>query len=506
VSESGPTVLVIDDDEDFVDAQADLLRSEYAVRTAYGGESGVEAFDETVDVVVLDREMPDLHGDEVAQQLQQQNGNAQILMTTGIDPDVDIIELGIDDYVTKPIHGTEMLDHVEEALERMEYNDTLQGYFSLANKRDVMADDPELRETEKFSELRSVVDQMAREHIELREEQFQTLVEHSPVAIVTLDEEGLVDIWNPAASELFGWEAEEALGEEPPMFAGESNGELKYARTQLFQDTIVSDLDVSCRRKNGSAVDVSLSAAPLTADSEMYGTLFVFLDVTERKQRAQQVTVMNRVLRHNVRNELNLLMGWLTELDRDLEGEQAEYVENALTAAREIDSMAKKARRIQDTLAADRDVEEKNIVRITELQLERAQEEYGNLEIQNDLPSEAPVIAISRIREAIWEVIENALEHHDGSPRIRVRLDLVKETDGLRRQLTIEDDGPGLPDEERDVLFEGTEEELRHGSGLGLWYVKWLLDRSDAILRFTESQFETGTAVQLRFRMPGESR
>jgi len=496
-------VLVVDDNEAYVEAQTSWLSERYEVREAYTGEEGLTAYDEVVDVVILDRRMPDIPGDEVAERMRSENGDVQILMTTAVEPDTDIIELGIDDYVRKPATQEELERRIEDALERRTYDDSLQGYFSLANKRDVLAEKPILRTTEQFSELSNVIDEIAREQLQLRERQLQTLVEFSPAAIVTLDEKGRVDLWNPAATELFGWTPSEVVGEEPPMFSTENVPELEYARKRLFRDAIVRDLSVTCRNKDGSTLQASLSAAPLVADSEMYGTLFVFVDITDRKQRAQQITVMNRVLRHNLRNELNTLMGWLTELDREASGELAEYAEKSLEAARELDRMADKARTIQHTLSEDRTLQEIDVVTVVEQQLEDAHESYPSAEIEADLPeTERPVVAIAGIDEAIWELLENALVHNDSSPRVRVHLREIENIEGCWQQVTIADDGPGIPADERAVLSEETESKLQHGSGLGLWYVKWLVDRSDGRLAFSESQFEDGTAVQLKLHTP----
>lgn len=502
-SNDTPVVLIVDDNEEFTRAQAELLSMDYSVRTAFDGEEALATYDEEVDVVILDRKMPDLTGDEVAERLRDRNGSAQILMITGVEPDVDIIELGIDDYVTKPVRSGEIRDLVAEAVKRMDYDEGLQGYFSLANKRDVLAATPDARDTERFSELRTMVDTIAKEQLELREEQFRTLVTYAPVAIVTLNAEGLVDVWNPAATDLFGWSEAEVTGEEPPMFADDSHVELEYVRSRLFQDTIVSDLDVTCQCEDDSMVDVSLSAAPLSADEEIYGTLFVFLDVSERKQRAQQVTVMNRVLRHNIRNELNMMMGWLTELDRELDGEETEYVRKALDAARSIDSMANKARSIQYTLSEDQEVDETDLVATLETQIDRLERDYPAVSLECSFPEQAPAIAIQDVGDAFRELLENAVEHsHRDEPRLFVEVEQPKMDGVTYREVRIHDDGPGIPAEERDVLFEDGEEKLQHGSGLGLWYVKWLLDRSDAMLAFDESRFEEGTAVRLRFRIP----
>ena len=498
-------ILVVDDDEAYLDAKAAWLQEYYVVRTAASGSAALEAYDEAVDVVILDRQMPGMDGDEVAEQLRQHENQCQIVMTTGVEPDTDIIELGIDDYVTKPIRNEEMLEVIDRALERARYDESLQGYFSLANKRDILAENPDVRETARFSELADAVDELAREQLELREAQLQTLFESSPAAIVTLDEAGTVDIWNPAATDLFGWTAEEVTGEEPPMFTNEDERILERARARLFQDSVVRDVDITCQRKDQSAVDVSLSAAPLIADSEMYGTLFVFVDVTERKQRAQQITVMNRVLRHNLRNEINTMMGWLVELEREAPPELSKYADRALDSARALDEMANKARTIQHSLAEDRDIQERDLVDLVDQQLDRLEDEFPGATIDADLPDDGRlVVAAAAIDEAVWELLENAVEHNESdAPTVAVSISQVEDIDGTWHELQIGDDGPGIPAQEKQVLFEETEDKLVHGSGLGLWYVKWLIDRSDARLSFSENELG-GSTVHVRLHAVSE--
>lgn len=507
VPDRSPVVLLVDDDETFLDGQATLLAPNYEIRTASGGEEALDQLDDDVDVVILDRNMPDMHGDDVAQSIRnrpERFDSVQVLMVTAVEPDVDIIDLGIDDYVEKPVTKAEMEELVERALQRQDYDESLQGYFSLANKRDVLADHERTRETTQFSELDVFVDELAREQLELRERQFHTLSSIAPLAVVTLDENGLVDCWNDAARELFGWTSEEVTGEQPPMFDGENEVQLEYARTQLFQQQSVRELDVTCQTAYGSTVDLTLSAAPLLADGELYGTMFVFRDVTGEKQRTQQVTVMNRALRHNIRNELNLLMGWLGELDRHLPEEQADHLASALDSARTIDQMAQKARDIQETLAQDRVIRTIDVATVLRRGIDRVNAEYPGVSVEAELPESATVQAIGEIRKAIWELLDNAIVHNDNEDVVvAIEISSGEAIDGTaRRIVTIHDNGPGIPIEERETLFHGDEHKLRHGSGLGLWFVKWLVDRSDATLSFENSRFDRGTAVQIRFPQP----
>jgi signal transduction histidine kinase len=218
---------------------------------------------------------------------------------------------------------------------------------------------------------------------------------------------------------------------------------------------------------------------------------------SELTQRAQQVTVLNRGLRHNIRNELNVLMGWLDKIDRAIQGKHREDIERSLQAARDIGSLAEQARNIQKMLSEDHDTVEHELVAVTRSQVARARAEFPDVSFDAEFPASAPVLAIDCIREAVWEGVENAVVHND-SDQPRVSLYIDSHESETTWQLTIADNGPGIPRQEQKVLSREEENQLEHGSGLGLWYLKWLVDQSHGTLQFGESPFDSGTALQIR--------
>ncbi|MFC6825740.1 response regulator transcription factor [Halopelagius fulvigenes] len=114
------TVLVADDEAAFTDSLAVWLSDEYAVRTAYSGREAVEAYDSTVDAVVLDRRMPGLSGEEVFERLRDRPGDARVALLTATDP--HRLREGddappFDEYLTKPVRKDEVLAAVERLAE-----------------------------------------------------------------------------------------------------------------------------------------------------------------------------------------------------------------------------------------------------------------------------------------------------------------------------------------------------------------------------------------------------
>jgi DNA-binding response OmpR family regulator len=133
-SESEPTLLVVDDETEVADVYALKLEREYTARTAYGGEEALEAVDEDVDVVLLDRRMPDLSGDEVLETIRERGLDCRVIMITAVDPDFDIIDMDFDDYLCKPVESDDLLSAVDQQLTARDYDERLTEYFELTSK------------------------------------------------------------------------------------------------------------------------------------------------------------------------------------------------------------------------------------------------------------------------------------------------------------------------------------------------------------------------------------
>jgi Response regulators consisting of a CheY-like receiver domain and a winged-helix DNA-binding domain len=126
ISTDNPTVLIVDDERDVADLYAFRLNEQYTVRTAYGGQPALDALDDAVDVILLDRRMPGLTGDEVLQRVRENDYDPRIVMVTAIDPDVDIVDMEFDDYLCKPIGKETLIEAIEHQLTAQQYGDIVQ--------------------------------------------------------------------------------------------------------------------------------------------------------------------------------------------------------------------------------------------------------------------------------------------------------------------------------------------------------------------------------------------
>lgn len=181
------TVLVVDDEEEVADVYALRLRNEYETRTAYGGEEALETIDEHVDVVLLDRRMPDIPGDEVLEEIRAMPLDCKVIMLTAVDPGMDILELDFDDYLCKPVEKADLVSAIDQQLEVQRYDDRLSEYLEVSSKvallkaelspQEVEAND-ELQElTARAEELRAEMDGTLEEFDDI-ETAFQEIARH----------------------------------------------------------------------------------------------------------------------------------------------------------------------------------------------------------------------------------------------------------------------------------------------------------------------------------------
>lgn len=129
------TVLIVEDQQGLAEAYRTVIEGQYRVRVALGGEQALAKVDESVDVVLLDRRMPGMTGDEVLAEFVERGITAKVAMLTAVEPDTDIVEMPFDDYVTKPVDNDELLALVDTLLERAKQDERIQRFFSLAAKK-----------------------------------------------------------------------------------------------------------------------------------------------------------------------------------------------------------------------------------------------------------------------------------------------------------------------------------------------------------------------------------
>ncbi|QPV61446.1 response regulator [Halosimplex litoreum] len=152
-----PRVLIVDDEAEVADVYALRLRDEYDTETAYGGEEALEAVDEAVDVVLLDRRMPKVSGDDVLSTIRDRGLDTRVVMITAVDPDFDIVDMPFDDYLCKPVQKEDLVAAIEQQLTAGRYDDRLTEYLEVTSKIALLEaekTEAELDDSEEVARLR----------------------------------------------------------------------------------------------------------------------------------------------------------------------------------------------------------------------------------------------------------------------------------------------------------------------------------------------------------------
>lgn len=212
------------------------------------------------------------------------------------------------------------------------------------------------------------------------------------------------------------------------------------------------------------------------------------------RERERRLSVLNRVLRHNLQNDMTVIQGH-AQLIPDLEDRERreQTADTILRKSEGLVDHGKKARQLETIMENAEDPPAKqDVVRKVQNQLSEYSSEYPDVTVGTDLPEAAWVSAVSGIEFGIDSLIENAFEHNTSDdPEVTVS---VREED-TEVVIEVADNGPGIPEHEREVITgEGEETSLEHGSGIGLWLAFWAAEKSGGSLAFPEPDGDGGVA------------
>ena len=341
-------------------------------------------------------------------------------------------------------------------------------------------------------------------------DRFRELFERlaDPVVEVRYDEtEPIVLSVNPAFEETFGYDEAALVGE--PL------------NEHIVPDRVDDDaaLDRDAAAGEWTSAEVVREAAdgprlflfrgiPFSHGDQQRG-FGVYTDVTDKESQQRYHEVLNRLLRHNLRNDLNVILGLADQLTAALETGETETTavgERLKQRALDLVETTHRARELESVIdRSETDTEPVVVDDLVADTCETHREEYPHAEINCTVDGSAVAAAGPALREAVVELIENAVEHTTPEPTVDVRVARCPEIDSV--VITVADDGPGIPDDERAVVGgDRSITPLDHGSGLGLWLAKWVVEAYGGELAFAGPDSALGgAAVELRIRQVTES-
>jgi K+-sensing histidine kinase KdpD len=211
----------------------------------------------------------------------------------------------------------------------------------------------------------------------------------------------------------------------------------------------------------------------------------------ELSERTEMVDVLCRVLRHNLRNDLNAIQTRAEIIENQLPDETEASIESIFNTIDNLLTVAEGARQLNEVNSGSFDTSKIGLATLAQECATDVESTYPTATVSVEESSTIHIRASPRLRSALQELIENAAEHSGKEPSITVSLSETDES----IQIAVADDGPGLPAQEQTVLQQGNETPLSHGSGLGLWLVYWIVRRHDG--RIEASVSDAGTTITI---------
>jgi PAS domain S-box-containing protein len=343
-------------------------------------------------------------------------------------------------------------------------------------------------------------------------ERLRTIFELSPLAILTIDTEGNVTSWNPAAEELFGYAADEVIGTRPPLVTEQAFAVLQ-SRFDRFADGETIEADVTCRRKDGTRVTARAALSPVQSpDGAFAGVSALVADVTERRafeeelrrlnnelenrvgERTTELLAANRELQafsysvsHDLRAPLRALNGFSTALEEDYGDRLDETAHDYLARIR--GAAGRMSVLIDDVL---------QMARVTRLELEREPVDVTALaqEVGAEIGAAAPGSRVELhvedgltaladaglVRIVLQNLLENAVKFSATAeaPRVEVRA-------GNEGEIVVSDNGVGFDPAYAEKLFMPFQRLHAAGefpgNGIGLATVQNIVNRHGGAVR-----------------------
>ncbi|WP_168219912.1 PAS domain-containing sensor histidine kinase [Salarchaeum sp. JOR-1] len=309
-------------------------------------------------------------------------------------------------------------------------------------------------------------------------QQFEQAIEHAGHAIYITDTDGTIEYVNPAFEEITGYSEDQALGETPRILNSGRQSETYYEELweTIRSGEVWEDNEFMNQRATGELFVADQTIAPITdGDGNVVKFVAIMNDRTGEVISQQQTQVLSRVVRHNLRTDLNLIDGYAHQITKTDDTEaQTDYVHDLRERVEGLVELSQKAYRAIQEFDRGTYRQSQSVCTTCDRVVTGIAEQYPQANLTTDLP-DYEIDVRANVELVFEELVENAIEHNDqATPEVTIRVTRTDEGDSSPMiQVVIVDNGPGLPDSEQEVLDAGEETALTHGSGIGLWVVHW---------------------------------
>lgn len=319
---------------------------------------------------------------------------------------------------------------------------------------------------------------------------------HTENPTLVTDENYVVRDVNKSCQEFTGYSREELVGGSPlKLFP---NPEIYEGLLEKLENNEPWQGYFQTKTKSGHHVYGQGTAIPLIIDGEKRGYSGIFVDLTERRQYEKALQVIYRVLRHDLKNEMNIILGYLETLEAELPEESRPRVQKVEDLGERLLRRAEKARSLEELLYDGFEQPNSSIALkpVVESAAETVKTRFSAAEIVINPFEPCEVIANELLETVIESIVENAVIHNSQQPRIEISVTEVDNT----VTVAIADDGRGIPDSQKSQIF-GREEkgELCHGDGFSLYFVDCLMDLYRGSISVHDNE-QGGATFELRLQ------
>lgn len=304
-----------------------------------------------------------------------------------------------------------------------------------------------------------------------------------------LTPEGEFDRVNQRVLDVTGYSENEVLSMDPiEFFVPEDQGKIVEGIADVLETGEIT-FEATLLTKDNERRQYEFRARRLTdGNGSVTGIVGIGRDVTERTLYEERLEVAQRVLRHNLRNDLNVIRGWVETLEETATGTQQQAIDRILTTVGHMIDLSENTRQMAelDFSPVGSRSSFDLATRLPDI-VEDLRSTYPDATIELELPSTDNLLMPTdeRAETAITNAIENAIEHN---PSDDPWVGIVVENEAGQVQIHIHDNGSGIPEMEQEVIEKGEESPLQHGNGIGLWLIHWCVTTAGGKVTFHERE------------------
>jgi len=422
----------------------------------------------------------------------------------------DVAEVGLEDHPSAVEYGLSCYHGAPIMVDGEPYGTVC---FSSFDPRDEAFSDAEKSFSHLLAQMAGYeIEQQAYERelskreatLDERGEIYRAVIDASFDQVFRLDTDGRFTYNSESVTDLLGYDREELMGK--PVTVLHPDEEAIDRGIELFERVLagetVEDRYFPLETKSGDIIYVDVRGTPIydstvpagerTAD-DIVAVQGMSRDATDRKRRDGLISVINRVLRHNLRNDVGVINGYAEMLENELDGQQETLARRVRTTSGRLLDLSETAQKLENNLDIPTDRQSLDLCAMVDRVVDQHRKAYPDASIAVSAPEQVGVESSPRLETAVWELVDNAAKHAGETPEIEIE---IEQTDS-HVVCVVRDDGPGIPELERSVLESGEETSLVHGRGLGLWLVYWIVTGLGGSVSVLESH-RGGSAVQLR--------